>query len=381
MLNPKIMELIHKCETNENLRAKDFLIVEHLDQVEFDELRKYSYELTKEYSNYITFSKNIFIPITNICRNKCSYCGFRKEPFDPEARLMNFSEIKELLKQAKMNDCKEVLLTFGEKPEDKYPIFRKMLKDLGNYSSLHEYHLDICKLVIETGLLPHSNPGLLSSNELKEMKEINASMGLMLESSSEKLCDKGGPHEKSPSKHPKIRIKMIEDAGRLKIPFTTGILIGIGETFLDRIKSLLEIRRINEKYGHIQEIIIQNFVPKKNTEMQDLNSVPIEELMKIIVIARLIFKDSIPIQVPPNLTFSNLDKLLMSGINDLGGISPITLDEINPEMKWPTVQLLESICNKFGFHLKERLPVYPKFINNEFLSEKVLKIVNYFQNQ
>ena len=373
-------ELIHKFKTNENIQISDLKVIENLRLNELKSLKHLLFDFTWKTFGHVTFSKNIFIPVTYLCRNNCSYCGFRKEPSKFGKLIMSLSEIKLLLEKAKKNDCKEILLTFGEKPEEKYPEIRDELTKIG-YTSLHEYHLHICNIITDSGLLPHSNPGLLTFKELDELKKVNASMGLMLESSSERLCDEGGPHEKSPSKMPKKRIEMIKNAGKLKIPFTTGILIGIGETFSERVESLIEIKKLHQKYGHIQEIIIQNFLPKKGTEMEHVNHVPIDEIIKTIMIARLIFRDTMSIQVPPNLTIYNLDEILGSSINDLGGISPITLDEINPEMKWPTEEELNHSCKKNGLTLKERLPVYPQFINSEFLSQKVLKIIKSFLNQ
>jgi len=372
--------LIHKFYSKDSIHLKDLEIIDRLEVKDLGILKRKLFDFTWNLYKSITFSKNIFVPLINLCRNECYYCGFRKEPSDPDAKLLNISEIKDLLNQAKEFNCKEVLLTFGEKPEEKYPEVLDKLNEIGDFNSLHEYHMHVCKMILDEGLLPHSNPGLLTFDELKDLKGVNASMGLMLESSSNKLCKNGSPHEKSPSKNPQKRLEMIENAGRLKIPFTTGILIGIGENFTERVESLLAIRDLHERYGHIQEIIIQNFHPKMETRMVNTRPLSINEIIKTIYCARLIFKDSLSIQVPPNLNVHHLDILLFSGINDLGGISPVTLDEINPEMKWPQIQKLEELCNNYGVTLKERLPVYPRFISSEFLSQKVLKNVQRLLN-
>ena len=372
--------LIHKFYSQDRILLEDLSIINRLEVKDLGIIKRKLFDFTWNLYKSITFSKNIFVPLINLCRNECYYCGFRKNPSDPEVKLLKISEVKDLLNKAKEFNCKEVLLTFGEKPEEKYPEVLDELKKIGDFNSLHEYHMNICEMILNEGLLPHSNPGLLTFDELKDLKEVNASMGLMLESSSKRLCESGGPHEKSPTKNPEKRLEMIENAGKLKIPFTTGILIGIGETFTERIESLLDIRELHEKYGHIQEIIIQNFHPKMGTRMENRRPLSINEIIKTIYCARLIFKDTLSIQVPPNLNVHHLDILLFSGINDLGGISPITLDEINPEMRWPQIQKLEELCNNYGVKLEERLPVYPKYINSKFLSQKVLKNVHLLLN-
>ena len=372
--------LIKIFKSKDDFESSDLDEIQTISKKNLASLTNFLFIFTKSSFQSITFSKNIFIPVTYLCRNNCSYCGFRKEISELDKLIMKISEIKNFLKKAKDFDCKEVLLTFGEKPEEKYPEILDELVRMG-YQSLHEYHVELCNIIIEYGLLPHSNPGLLTFGELVNLKKVNASMGLMLESSSERLCIKGGPHEKSPSKLPKKRLEMIQNAGKLRIPFTTGILIGIGETFSERIDSLMKIKKIHEKYGHVQEIIIQNFLPKIGTKMENVKPVSIDEIIKTIVVARLIFRDKMSIQVPPNLTFYDIDEILTSGINDLGGISPITLDEINPEMKWPTENNLKQTCQKYGLKLEERLPVYPQYINSEFLSEKILKNITSFLNQ
>lgn len=314
---------------------------------------------------YVTFSKNVFIPVTNICRNRCYYCGFRRDIRDEDAFLLNFDEVEEILRSGRKKGCSEALFTFGEYPEA-VEGFAGMLEEEG-YESFIEYVRDLCKLALDIGMLPHTNPGSISFEELKILKEVNASMGLMLESTAKLKA-----HEKSPGKDPQIRIETIEDAGRLKIPFTTGILVGIGEGREDRRRSLEVIRDLYEKYGHIQEVIIQNFVPKRETKMENYRALPMDELVETVTVAREILPKEIAIQIPSNLVpLEMILEMIRCGANDLGGISPITPDHINPESKWPSEEDLREILGD-SFLLKERLPIYPAFIkkNDGWYSQK-----------
>lgn len=308
----------------------------------------------------VTFSRNVFIPLTRTCRNKCAYCGFRSNDYN----FMKPNEVKSLLSKAK--NAVEALFTFGEKP-DVYEEFRRKLKMLG-YSSFLEYVKSINKLAVNYGFLPHTNAGVLSYNELKMLKPYNASMGLMLEQAVELEC-----HRDSPGKKPEKRIKTIKNAGKLKIPFTTGILVGIGESRYDRIYSLEVIRDLHENYGHIQEVIVQNFSPKKNTPMENFSPPSLKEMVETVKIAREILKD-ITIQIPPNLV-KNLEPFLKAGARDLGGISEITPDYINPEHPWPRIEDLREEVERFGFVLKERLPIYPKFVKLGWFSDEIGKII------
>jgi len=320
----------------------------------------------------VTYSRKTFIPLTNICRNRCGYCGFRKEPDDNDAEIMKPSKVLSFAKTGSKVHCTEALFTLGEKPEQRYPEVNEDLKRLG-YNSTLEYLRDICEMVIKkTGLLPHSNPGVMTKSELADLKEVNASMGLMLENVSDRLCDKGGPHEFSPGKRPELRLATIENAGQLKIPFTTGLLIGIGESPDEIIDSLYAIKEINEKYGHIQEIIIQNFRAKPKTPMESHPEPDVKDIAKTIALARLIFL-GMNIQAPPNLS-CEYSAYLSAGINDWGGISPVTKDFINPEAPWPEIETLRRVTEQKGFELKARLPVYPEFIlNKDYLLPKSLK--------
>ncbi|MFV2041170.1 MAG: 7,8-didemethyl-8-hydroxy-5-deazariboflavin synthase subunit CofG [Candidatus Hydrothermarchaeales archaeon] len=303
-----------------------------------------------------TFSKNIFIPLTNACHNNCAYCTYRSE----SPTIMDRDSVLGLLKKGAVARCTEALFTFGEKPEV-YPEIKQRLEDWG-YSTVIEYLHDLCLDAINLGLLPHSNPGSVTGRDLEMLRDVNASMGLMLESSSRRLCEPGMAHEKSPGKHPRIRLRVLEEAGRLEIPFTTGVLIGIGETDSEVVDSLAAIREINDRYGHIQELIIQNFRPKPGTVMADLPEPSLERVISALETAKEMFPE-IGLQVPPNLNPGREGVFLRHGANDFGGVSPITPDFVNPCDQWPTVERLQSIAAEQGFMLRERLPVYPKFLD------------------
>lgn len=322
-------------------------------------------------TNRITYSKNVFLPLTDICRNECGYCTFKKTPDNENARiLMSKEEIFSILNEADKYGCKEALFTFGERPEETEEV-KVALEDAG-FRNMIDYLYFICEETLNnTGLLPHSNPGVLEKKELRKLKEVNASMGLMLETTSKRLM-KTVAHEKSPGKDPHLRIKTIENAGKLKIPFTTGLLLGIGETIEERAESLLEIKRINDKYGHIQEIIIQNFKPKPGIPMESWGKPSLIEMIKMVAVTRLLFPD-IGVQVPPNLNKQNAQVFLLAGADDWGGVSPITKDYVNPEAPWPELEDLRIMTEQMGLFLDERLPVYEKFVSPKFLSGKILK--------
>ena len=304
----------------------------------------------------VTYSRNVFIPLTNACRNRCAYCGFRSD----NPRLMDEKEVLDLLRKAK--NAKEALFTFGEKP-DVYDEIKNKLKAMG-YSSFLDYIVAMNKMAIENGLLPHTNAGILDKSELRKLKPYNASIGLMLEQAVELDC-----HRNSPGKKPEVRIRMIEDAGKLKIPFTTGILVGIGEKEYDRAYSLEVISEIHRNYGHIQEVIIQNFSPKRGTEMENFSPPTIEEMLETVKVARKILPEDVTIQIPPNLVDDVLP-FIKAGVRDLGGISDVTPDYINPEHPWPTIQKIERRL-KGKVLLRERLPIYPKYVKLGWFSEEI----------
>jgi len=322
---------------------------------------------------YVTFSNNVFIPVTNICRNNCLYCGFKKDINDKGAFLLSFGDVEKILKKGKKNGCIEAMFTFGEYPE-KVGGFSSMLKKEG-YDRFIDYIRDLCLLALDLDMLPHTNPGSVSLEDLRILKDVNASMGLMLEEAA--LLE---VHKNSPGKTPENRIKTIKNAGKLKIPFTTGLLIGIGENMEDRIRSLNIIRDLHTSYNHIQEVIIQNFLPKKETFVESLRSPSIAEIKETVKLARSILPNDIAIQVPPNLIpLDSLPELIQCGADDLGGISTVTLDYINPESCWPTVEELRYILK--DFILIERLPIYPKFVKDRWYSKRVGRVIDIYANE
>ena len=285
--------------------------------------------------------------------------------------MMRPSEVIEIAKAGKKLRCTEALLVTGERPEQRYPQARSWLHSLG-YSSTIEYIREMSENILhKTGLLPHTNAGSLTKKEMSLLKDTNISMGVMLESSSERLAQKGMPHEMAPSKNPKVRIKTLEDAGDLRIPTTTGLLIGIGEEPQDIIDSLFLIKGINQRYGHIQEVIIQNFAPKPGTPMSATLPPANSFFLTIVGVARIVLGE-MNIQVPPNLTPYTFGKYLEAGINDWGGISPLTIDHVNPEFSWPSISSLRDVTQSKGYSLRARLPVYPEFLfDNKFIPERL----------
>ena len=323
----------------------------------------------------VTYSKKVFIPLTNLCRDYCGYCTFRKDPGQPGAHTMAPDEVIAVAEAGAQLGCKEALFSLGDRPEALFPEMRADLARLGHRTTL-SYLAESCERVLgETGLLPHPNPGLMGRADMERLKQSSASMGLMLESVSERLLGVGMAHDNAPDKKPALRLKTIEEAGRLRIPFTTGILIGIGETLDERIDSLFAIRELHERFGHIQEVIIQNFRAKPDIRMRDHSEPDLADHMRTIAVSRLILRD-MNIQAPPNLSDERYPALLRAGINDWGGISPLTRDYINPEKPWPQIGRLGERTAEAGLELKERLSVYPEFVRrDEFFNSTVLERV------
>ena len=320
----------------------------------------------------ITYSKKVFIPLTTLCRDYCSYCTFRKDPGQPGAHFMTPDEVLALAEQGRRAGCKEALFSLGDQPERIFPEAGEFLRQRGFTRTL-DYLAAMCELVLEkTGLLPHANPGVMDRAALTRLRDSNASVGLMLENVSARLMRDGLPHAKAPDKVPALRLRTIEEAGKLSIAFTSGILIGIGETMEERVDSLFAIRALHEKYGHIQEVIIQNFRAKPEIPMAAHPEPSLEDMQRTIALARLILGPHMNIQAPPNLSYDDFPRLLEAGINDWGGISPVTRDFINPEAAWPEIARLQSETDTRGFTLRERLAIYPEFIGRgEFLSSRV----------
>lgn len=308
----------------------------------------------------VTYSRKVFIPLTHLCRDYCGYCTFRSDPQKGHPAFMSPDEVLAVAESGRRAGCKEALFSLGDQPEQIFPEAREYLNRLGFATTL-EYLAAMTRLVLEkTGLLPHSNPGLMDAGNLARLRESNVSLGLMLESTSPHLRRKGAAHWRAPDKAPLLRLRTIEEAGRQKIAFTTGILIGIGETLEDRVDSLLAIRRLHERYGHIQEVLIQPFRAKSDTRMAGASEPTMDDLQRTLAVARLILGD-MNVQSPPNLVSEDYPQLLAAGINDWGGISPVTQDFINPEAAWPQIAVLARRTKDAGFLLRERLAIYPKF--------------------
>jgi FO synthase len=313
----------------------------------------------------VSYSRKVFIPLTNLCRDKCGYCTFAKAPRHPEAKTMTPDEVVAVARAGAAAGCKEALFSLGEKPEERYAGARSELRRLG-YTSTIDYLAAMCALVHrETGLIPHANCGVLERDEILALREVNGSMGLMLESSSDRLLGRGQAHFGCVGKVPATRLETMALAGELQIPFTTGILIGIGETPEERVDSLFAIREIQEAYGHIQEVIIQNFRVKPDIRMRGWPEPGALDMVRTIAVARLVLGPSMNIQAPPNLTSDAHGMYLEAGINDWGGVSPVTKDHINPERPWPAVESLADLTARAGFTLRERLCIYPDYVRQE----------------
>ena len=310
----------------------------------------------------VTFSPKVFVPLTNLCRDFCGYCTFRKSPDEPGAKTMMLDEVLRVVNQGKLLGCSEVLFSLGDKPEAIYPEMRAFLAERGHQRTIDYLH-EACRAVLEeTGLLPHANPGVMGRGDLQRLRDVSPSMGLMLESVSVRLLAPGGAHDNAPDKKPAVRLRTLELAGELGVPFTTGILIGIGENWTERVDSLLAIRELHRRYGHIQEVIVQNFRAKPAIPMRAHPDATREDMLKTIAVARLILGGKMNIQAPPNLTPNGYELYLEAGINDWGGVSPLTPDFINPEAPWPALRLLQEKSAAAGFELKARLPIYPEYI-------------------
>lgn len=309
----------------------------------------------------ITYSRKVFLPLTNLCRDYCGYCTFRRDPSQSGAHTMTPEEVLQVVRAGEKLGCTEALFSLGDKPELAFPEMRSTLQHLGYKSTLH-YLEAMCEFVLrETSLLPHPNPGLLSVEWIARLAAVSPSMGLMLETTSDHLLASGAAHDNAPDKVPAKRLHTIEEAGKQQVPFTTGLLIGIGESREDRVDTLLAIRELHRRYGHIQEVIIQNFRAKPGIPMRNWPEPTHGEMLRTIAVARLLMPD-VNIQAPPNLSSPYYDDLLDAGINDWGGISPLTPDYINPEMPWPHLQQLKLRTESKGHTLRQRLPVYPEFV-------------------
>jgi FO synthase len=314
------------------------------------------------FGTVVTVSPNVFLPLTNLCRDRCTYCTFAKRPGDPGAKTYTLAEVADVTAGARRAGCIEALFCLGDKPERAFRSHAEWLAAQG-YAATADYLVDACRVAVAGGLLPHTNAGLLTQAQMAALRPWNASLGLMLETTSERLLQKGGAHHAAPDKHPALRLRMHQEAGELRIPFTSGILLGIGETTDERVDALLAIRALSDRYGHVQEVILQPFHPKSDTKMRGRPSPQDDDVVGWVALARLLLGPSVHVQAPPNLaTDALLERLLRAGVDDWGGVSPVTIDFINPEAPWPALAALRARTEASGFRLRERLPVYPEHL-------------------
>ncbi len=326
---------------------------------------------TRRKGTLVTYSPKVFLPVTNLCRDRCAYCTFRSDPDDAHAWTMSPEEIRGCCRQGRPLGCIEALMCLGDKPEVAFRSYRATLQVLGHGSTISYVH-QACEIALEEGLLPHTNAGLMARDEMKLLKPVNVSMGLMLENVSPRLRRKGQVHHYAPDKDPERRLDMMREAGELAIPFTTGVLLGIGETRAEVVASLAAIRDLHRTYGHIQEVIIQNFRAKPMTPMAGSHEPETLDIARTIAVARLMLGD-INIQAPPNLSPYDHRMLLAAGINDWGGISPLTPDFVNPEAPWPHVTALADTCRAEGFTLQPRLPIYAEYVDRPGFLDPALR--------
>ncbi len=370
-------ESLNSILDNKTIQRQDIIEIYSKSINDPTELFLVSQKLRKEYKNdTVTFSKKAFFNIINLCRDTCSYCTYKAEPIEEKLSLMSKQQIIDLLQLAKKYRCVEALFVTGERPEEKYQQAKDWLRENG-FKSTVEYLIFASELALEQGLFPHTNAGNLNYKEMKELKKTNVSMGIMLENISERLTERGMPHYLAPSKNPKVRLEILENSGKLKIPMTTGILVGIGETVEEVIDSLLAIKELHKKYGNIQEVILQNFQPKPDTAMRNSPSTNENYFKTIVALSRIIMPE-MNIQIPPNLSPKSYQSFLKVGINDWGGISPLTPDFVNPEFSWPEINKVERYSQEAGFKLKCRFPVYPEFFSfiSKELRDKMTNIEN-----
>jgi 7,8-didemethyl-8-hydroxy-5-deazariboflavin synthase CofG subunit len=360
---PEIAAALARAYEGVCLSAQEAYAFEHTSSGELLALLQVAEALrARHHGDVITYSRKVFLPLTNLCRDYCGYCTFRKDPGDPGAKTMTPDEVLAVASAGARLGCKEALFSLGDKPEALFPEMRHELQRYGHRRTL-DYLVQMCQLVLDhTPLLPHANPGVMGPKDLERLREVSPSMGIMLETTSRRLLGKGMAHDNAPDKDPAVRLKTMANAGKLKIPFTTGILIGIGETFRERVDALCAIRELQESYGHIQEVIIQNFRAKPDIPMHDHAEPTLLDFLRTIAVARLVLGGAMNLQAPPNLTPEQYQLLITGGINDWGGVSPLTIDFINPEAPWPQLYTLAQVSAEMGLRLRQRLTVYPEYI-------------------
>ncbi len=336
-----------------------------------DLLREAAERRDRAWGKTITFSPKVFLPITNLCKNFCDYCSFRASPGDANEWTMSPEEIVKWLDAARAQGCVEALLCLGDKPERAFRSYRELLAHWG-FRSTVEYLVWASEQALARGLLPHTNAGILSREDMQELKRVNVSLGLMLENVSPRLCDRGMPHHRAPDKRPERRMQMTREAGMLKIPFTSGLLLGIGETMEEREYTLEAIRDVHLRYGHIQEVIVQNFRQSPGLRMAAAPEPEDYEVAHAVAMARLILPDDVSVQAPPNLNPAAIDLLIASGINDFGGISPVSPDYINRVHPWPHLEDLAAQCAAQGYELQPRLPIYDGYVQRPGFLDRML---------
>jgi FO synthase len=366
LVETDLTDILRRAERGERLAADDGYRLINADATELAEIMAAASRLRDAgHGRTVTYSRKVFIPLTNLCRQKCGYCTFARGPHDPIAHTMTPDEVLAVARQGARQGCKEALFSLGERPEEIYDFVRDDLARYG-HTTTSSYLREMCELVLrETGLMPHVNQGLMEADEIASLRDVSISMGMMLETVSMRLHEKGMAHWNCPGKIPEERLRTMRYAGEQKVAWTTGILIGIGETREERVDSLLAIRHLHDEYGHIQEVIVQNFRVKEDIAMRHKDEPSAFEMLRTIATARLLLGAEMNIQAPPNLTPDAHGMYLLAGINDWGGISPVTKDFINPERPWPVLADLRETCADAGFELHERLGLYPEYIRED----------------
>jgi len=377
-----LRDVLARARRGERLDRQDAIRLLVADDAEVEALCECAADLRDgAKGRFVTYSPKVFLPVTNHCRDRCRYCTFRKDPWDDGAWTMTEKEVRDWSRRGAGLGCREALMCLGDRPEIAFRQYRALLALLG-FESTIDYVYRCCEAALEEGLWPHTNAGVLRFEELELLRPVNVSMGLMLENVSPRLRARGGPHHAAPDKDPAVRLRTIADAGELRIPFTTGILIGIGETLEERADSLLAIRDLDDRHGHIQEVIVQNFRRKPEIPMHDAPEPGDLDIARTVAAARLILGADMNLQAPPNLNPATHRLLLRAGINDWGGISPLTADYVNPEAPWPHLAKLAATCAEEGYTLRPRLAIYPEFIERDgFLDSTLRQAVMAEQNR
>ena len=376
-----VLEILERALAGEPLGERDAVRLIECAETELPAVMRAAAEMRDHgKGREVTYSRKVFLPVTNLCRDRCTYCTFRKDPGDPGAWTMTLAEIAQWSRRGREMGCKEALMCLGDKPELAFREYRELLTARGARSTI-EYVAFACETALQQGLLPHTNAGIMTREEMDRLRPLNASMGLMLENISPRLRHRGGVHQWAPDKDPIVRMRMLDEAGALRVPFTTGILLGIGESAAERAQSLIAIRQSHERYGHIQEVIIQNFRAKPDIPMADAPEPNAGEMVRAIATARLVLGPTMNVQAPPNLSPHEIELFLQAGINDWGGISPLSKDYVNPEAPWPHLEALAMRCARAGFHLKQRLAIYPEFINAEWVAPAIMSAITRLTNE